>query len=144
MRLTVQYGVASGGRSRRGLPARASLTAWARATLAHPARATLTIRFVDRREGRSLNRGYRQRDYPTNVLTFIYAPDAGDVVLCAPVIAAEARTQRKPLRAHYAHLVIHGLLHLQGHDHERDAEARRMEARERTILARLGYPDPYE
>lgn len=152
MQLTVQYGAqergarrATGTRavSRRGLPARASLLTWAKAALARPAKATVTIRFVGRREGRSLNRTYRRRDYATNVLTFAYSRDAGDLVLCAPVVAVEARAQRKPVRAHYAHLVVHGLLHLQGFDHQRDPDARRMQARERTILARLGYPDPY-
>ena len=86
------------------------------------------------------------RDYATNVLTFVYgdAPLEGDVVVCAPVVAREAREQGKSLEAHYAHLVVHGLLHLQGMDHERSAaEARRMERRERAVLRRLGFGDPY-
>jgi probable rRNA maturation factor len=108
--------------------------------------AHVTLRFVGAREGRSLNARYRGRDYATNVLTFVYddvAPLTGDLVLCTPVVRREAREQGKPFRAHCAHLVIHGMLHLQGYDHERDAEARRMEAREARILAGLGYPDPY-
>jgi probable rRNA maturation factor len=97
-------------------------------------------------EARRLNRDYRGKDYATNVLTFIYekAPAlAGDVVLCVPIIAREAREQRKELTAHFAHLVIHGALHLQGYDHEREEDARQMEALESTILLRLGFSDPY-
>jgi probable rRNA maturation factor len=108
--------------------------------------ARVTLRFVGAREGRALNARYRARDYPTNVLTFVYddvEPLAGDLVLCVPVVRREAREQGKSFRAHCAHLVIHGMLHLQGFDHERAAEARRMEARETRVLARLGYPDPY-
>ena len=105
----------------------------------------ITVRIVDADEGQRLNREFRGKDYPTNVLTFVYAarPLAGDVVICAPVVAREAREQGKVVRAHYAHLVVHGLLHLQGHDHERVAEALRMEARERRMLAALGFGDPY-
>jgi probable rRNA maturation factor len=97
-------------------------------------------------EGRRLNRNFRGRDYATNVLTFAYAdtqPLSGDIVLCAPVIAQEARAQGKALAAHYAHLVVHGVLHLQGYDHATHAQARAMEARETEIVTRLGYPDPY-
>ena len=106
------------------------------------------MRFVEGAEGRRLNREYRGRDRATNVLTFAYgnARDgalAGDIVLCAPVIAREARAQGKPVRAHYAHLTVHGLLHLRGYDHERLRPAARMEAAERRILASLGFPDPY-
>lgn len=139
MRLTVQYAAGS----RRGLPARRSLERWARAAIARPARAAIGIRFVGAAEGRRLNRTYRGRDYATNVLTFAYTNESGDIVLCASVVAREAREQRKALRAHYAHLVVHGVLHAQGWDHERPAEARRMESRERAILGRLGYADPY-
>ena len=116
---------------------------WIRAALERP--AEITVRIVGAEEGRLLNRDYRGRDYATNVLTFVYAarPLAGDVVICAAVVAREAREQGKGLDPHYAHMVVHGLLHLQGHDHERDADAARMEARERRILARLGFPDPY-
>ena len=135
-RVAVQYAV-----RRRGLPATVSIDRWARAALGRP--IAITVRFVGRREGRALNRAFRRRDYATNVLAFAYDRSAGDVVLCAPVIASEARAQKKALRAHHAHLVVHGLLHLQGYDHARAPDARRMEARERAILARLGYPDPY-
>jgi probable rRNA maturation factor len=115
-----------------------------RAALARDARVTL--RFVGAREGRVLNRRYRGRDRATNVLTFVYDDGAsleGDIVLCAPVVAKEARAQRKTLKAHYAHLVIHGMLHLQGYDHARDDDAARMEAREVALLRGLGYGDPY-
>ena len=103
------------------------------------------MRFVAEAEGRRLNREYRGKDYATNVLTFVYgrSPLAGDVVICAPVVAREARAQGKAIEAHYAHLVVHGLLHLQGYDHEVKSQARRMERRERAILVRLGYPDSY-
>ena len=127
-----------------GLPHRTTLRRWARAALVRDARVTL--RFVGRREGRVLNARYRRRDYPTNVLTFVYddvEPLAGDLVLCVPVVRREAREQGKTFRAHCAHLVIHGMLHLQGFDHVRREDARRMEARETRLLGRLGYPDPY-
>ena len=103
------------------------------------------MRFVASAEGRRLNREFRGRDYATNVLTFVYgaSPLAGDVVICSAVVAQEARTQGKPLRAHYAHLVVHGLLHLQGFDHESESDALRMERRERRILSGLGFGDPY-
>jgi len=126
------------------LPHRATLRRWVRAALLRDARVTL--RFVGAREGRALNGRYRDRDYPTNVLTFVYdevEPLAGDLVLCVPVVRREAREQGKTFRAHCAHLVIHGMLHLQGFDHERAADARRMEARETRLLAALGYADPY-
>ena len=126
------------------LPHRTTLRRWVRAALARNARVTL--RFVGAREGRALNARYRGRDYPTNVLTFVYdegMPLSGDLVLCVPVLRREARAQGKSFRAHCAHLVVHGMLHLQGYDHERAADARRMEAREKAVLAGLGYPDPY-
>ena len=125
------------------IPSDAQLRRWARGALARPAQVTL--RFVAEAEGRRLNREFRGKDYATNVLTFVYAakPLAGDVVICAPVVAREARAQGKAVRAHHAHLFVHGLLHLQGFDHERAGEAARMESRERAILARLGFPDPY-
>ena len=105
----------------------------------------MTLRYVGEAEGRRLNREYRGRDYATNVLTFVYEtrPLSGDVVICAPVIAAEARAQGKDVAAHHAHMVVHGLLHLQGFDHERAGDAVRMERRERRVLASLGFPDPY-
>jgi probable rRNA maturation factor len=126
------------------VPSDARLRRWALAALPRRA-AEITLRFVAETEGRRLNRVFRGRDYATNVLTFVYdGPGlAGDVVICAPVAAREAREQRKAVDAHYAHLVVHGLLHLQGHDHERDADAERMERRERAILRRLGFADPY-
>lgn len=137
----VQYAV-----PRTGLPAARSVRRWALAALEQTAEAT--VRLVDRREGRTLNRSYRGRDYATNVLTFAYGQHdgmlTGDIVLCAPVVAREAAEQRKPLRLHYAHLVVHGMLHLQGYDHERARDARRMEAKEIAILAQLGFDNPYE
>jgi probable rRNA maturation factor len=109
--------------------------------------AEITVRIVDAEEGQALNRDYRGKDYATNVLTFDYETDPvvmADLVLCAPVVAREAKELKKPLAAHYAHLLVHGTLHAQGWDHEtgeEDAEA--MEARETQILAGLGQPDPY-
>ena len=125
------------------IPSDRRLRAWAGTVLARS--ATVTLRYVGEAEGRRLNRVYRGRDYATNVLTFVYTdrPLAGDVVICAPVVTREARAQRKDAAAHHAHLLVHGLLHLQGFDHERDADAARMERRERAILARLGFGDPY-
>ena len=120
------------------------LRAWARAALRRD--AEVTLRYVGEAEGRRLNREYRGRDYATNVLTFIYDGGkvlAGDVVICAPVVAREARAQGKSVEAHHAHLLVHGLLHLQGFDHERAAEAGRMERRERAILHGLGFANPY-
>jgi probable rRNA maturation factor len=135
----VQYAVDAGG-----LPVRATLRRWSAAALERD--ATVTIRFVGAREGRALNARWRGRDHATNVLTFVYddvLPLAGDLVLCVPVLRREARSQGKALRAHCAHLVVHGMLHLQGYDHGRDADAATMEARETAVLAGLGYPDPY-
>jgi probable rRNA maturation factor len=102
-----------------------------------------TLRVVGRREGRLLNKTFRKRDYATNVLSFPYGRDRGDVVLCHPVIAREARAQGKPLAAHYAHLVVHGMLHLRGYDHQTRAQASRMERAEARILRSAGFPDPY-
>ena len=130
----------------KGIPADAKLRAWAREALRRS--AEVTLRIVGEAEGRRLNLAHRGKDYATNVLTFVYesaprAPLAGDIVLCAPVLAREAKAQGKTLEAHCAHLVVHGLLHLQGHDHEADREAVAMERRERVILRRLGFGDPY-
>ena len=126
-------------------PSRAKVRRWARAAIRRP--ADVTVRVVGEAEGRRLNRVYRGRDRATNVLSFAYDRGrggvAGDLLLCAPVIRREASRQGKPLEAHYAHLVVHGLLHLQGYDHEAPRAARRMEALETQILAKLGYPDPY-
>lgn len=127
------------------LPRPATLRRFASAALERD--AEVTVRFVDGREGRALNRRYRGRDHATNVLTFVYDDEVsltGDIVLCAAVVAKEARAQHKTLTAHYAHLVIHGMLHLQGYDHERDDDAARMEAREITLLRNLGYGNPYD
>jgi probable rRNA maturation factor len=139
LRLSVQ------GHSRfKGLPARATLARWIAAALERD--GEITLRFVGAVEGRRLNRDYRGKDYATNVLTFDYAHTPvvdADIVLCVPVLRREAHAQRKPLRDHLAHLVVHGLLHAQGHDHERADRARQMEAREVAILAQLGLPDPY-
>jgi probable rRNA maturation factor len=128
----------------RALLARATVARWIRAALAVP--AEITVRVVDEAEGLALNARYRNQRHATNVLTFAYASEpllAADLVLCAPIVEREAVGQGVPLVAHYAHLVIHGTLHAQGFDHERAADASRMEAREREILARLGFADPY-
>jgi probable rRNA maturation factor len=126
-------------------PGPAALRRWARAAVSGAAR--VTVRVVGEAEARRLNRLYRGRDRATNVLSFAYERSgravSGDIALCAPVIRREAARQGKPLEAHYAHLVVHGLLHLQGYDHEAPRAARRMEALETQILAKLGYPDPY-
>lgn len=139
LRLTVQ------GHSRfKGLPARATLARWIRLALERD--AEITLRFVASTEGRRLNRDYRGRDYATNVLTFDYARAPAvhaDIVLCVPVIRREAREQRKALRNHLAHLVVHGVLHAHGYDHDRAARAKQMEALEVAILGRIGLPDPY-
>ena len=106
------------------------------------------MRFVDAEEGQALNRDYRRKDYATNVLSFVYAEEPavqGDLVVCLPVVLREAGEQGKAAEAHFAHLIVHGMLHLQGYDHETgDEDAARMEAKEREILAGLGYPDPYD
>jgi probable rRNA maturation factor len=108
--------------------------------------AEIAVRFVDAEEGRALNRDYRDQDRATNVLSFPYetAPRVvGDLAICLPVVLSEAAAQKKSAEAHFAHLIVHGMLHLQAYDHETGAEAIRMETREREILAGLGYPDPY-
>ena len=102
----------------------------------------LTVRIVGAREARALNRRYRRRDRATNVLSFAYGPE-GDLVLCHPVVAREARARGKSVRAHYAHLVVHGVLHLRGYEHDDKSSAERMEAREIRALRRLGFGDPY-
>ena len=109
--------------------------------------AEITVRIVSEPEGRALNLQYRGKDYATNVLTFDYAREPlvmADLVLCAPVVAREARKQRKPLAEHYAHLLVHGTLHAQGWDHETsDADAEAMETLESLLMLSLGLPDPY-
>ncbi len=140
---------------RKGIPAAVSFRKWVAAALAGRIRAAdLAIRIVGSKEGRALNHHYRGKDYATNVLSFpaelpeglpkgVKMPLLGDLVLCAPVVAREAKEQRKPLRDHYAHLTVHGCLHLLGWDHEQPLEAEAMEQLERDILAGLGLPDPY-
>ncbi len=134
--MRVQYAV-----PRRGLPSARRLRAWAQA--AWKDAADVTLRIVGAAEGRRLNRAYRGIDRPTNVLSFAYGGRRGDVVLCHPVVAREAREQGKPLAAHYAHLVIHGMLHLRGLEHDTRAGAARMERAEIRILAAFGVADPY-
>ncbi len=140
-----------------GLPGEADLRRWCELALRdRSADSELTIRLVDEPEGRELNRTWRHKDYPTNVLSFpadvpdgpngeplLDIPLLGDLVICAPVVAREAAEQGKPAQAHWAHLVIHGCLHLLGYDHLEEEEAEEMEDLERRLLAELGYPDPY-
>ncbi len=143
---------------RSALPAAARFTTWARAAAGTRGEgAEVAVRVVGLAEGRRLNLVWRGRDYATNVLSFpvpVGVPPVpgtarrrtrplGDIVLCAPVVAREAARQGKAPLAHWAHLVVHGCLHLLGHDHERAIDARRMERRERRVLAALGFPDPY-
>ncbi len=132
----MQYGL-----PRRGLPSPLALRRWAGA--AGAARMMVTLRLVGAREGRILNSRFRGKDRPTNVLSFPYGSGRGDIVLCHPVIAREARAQDKTLAAHYAHMVIHGVLHLRGHEHRERKEAQRMESLEIRLLRRLGFGDPY-
>lgn len=128
---------------------RPKIRRWVQAAQLAP--AELTIRFVDANEGRMLNRDYRGKDYATNVLTFAYNDEANDddgivradIVLCTDVVLQEAAEQDLPLEQHAAHLVVHGVLHAQGYDHEQDSDAAEMEQLETEILARLGVPDPY-
>jgi len=129
------------------LPPRGRLRRWVAA--AQVKAASLTLRFVDQAEGRALNREFRGKDYATNVLTFVYGaggrgrPLEGDIVICVPVLAREAKRARVSCEAHCAHLVVHGMLHLQGWDHESEADAEAMEAKEAQLLARFGVGNPY-
>ncbi len=134
------------------LPTEAQFSAWCAIALRQrSADSELTIRLVDEAEGRELNNTWRQKDYATNVLSFpadvpdefLDIPLLGDLVICVPVVEREAAEQGKSPEAHWAHLVIHGCLHLLGYDHIEDAEAEEMEALERELLAELGHPDPY-
>lgn len=140
LNLSVQYACNADG-----LPSRTQVRQWARAAL--EGGGQVTVRYVDAEEGQVLNNDYRGKNYATNVLSFVYENDpltVGDLVICAPVVAREAGEQKRALEAHHAHLVVHGMLHLQGYDHETgDEDAQIMEEREREILAELGYPDPY-
>ena len=152
VRLDVAVGYAV---PRAGIPAAVSFRRWVAAALDGRIReADLAIRIVGSKEGRALNHHYRGKDYATNVLSFpaelpeglpkgVKLPLLGDLVICAPVVAREAREQKKPVAAHYAHLTVHGALHLLGWDHEDEREAEAMEQLEREILAGLGLPDPY-
>ena len=140
LRLSLQFA----DPSHRALLPRHHVARWVRAALAVP--GEITVRIVGAEEGQALNRDYRQRDYATNVLTFDYSHEpvvAADLVLCAPVVQREAKEQRLTLEAHYAHMLVHGTLHAQGHDHEDEAEARAMEARESELMQLLGFADPY-
>jgi probable rRNA maturation factor len=136
---------------RRGVPAKQSFQAWIDAIPRLPRNAQVNLLIVDANTGRRFNRQYRHKDYATNVLSFPWEPPRGDrsrllgdLVICAPVVVREAAEQGKRPRDHWAHLTIHGVLHLLGHDHETPAEARRMEALEIRILAGLGIRNPYE
>lgn len=138
--LSVQYAFDAAG-----VPDRSRFRRWVGAALKTP--ALVTLRLVDEAEGRILNRDYRGKDYATNVLTFVYGEEAGklsgDIVICAPVVAREAHEQGKPVLEHYAHLTVHGVLHLQGYDHENEREAREMESLEVEIMRKLRFNDPY-
>lgn len=124
-------------------PARKKIKSWVLAAMQED--MIVTVRLVDEAEARTLNRQYRGRDYATNVLSFGYqtTPCSGDLILCAPIIEQESMAQGKDLEAHYAHLVIHGILHLQGFDHEQDASAKLMEALETAVMHKLGFENPY-
>ena len=137
--LSVQYASHA-----RNLPTRQQFRRWVKVALEQDVQ--MALRIVNEIEGRALDLSYRGKDYATNVLTFVY-DDAeqlyGDVVICAPVVAREAKEQGKDLLAHYAHLTIHAALHLQGYDHEKKREAEKMEARETALMLKLRYPAPY-
>ena len=137
--LAVQYATRA-----ENLPTRYQFRRWIKAAMQRDVQ--ITLRIVDEDEGRELNKNFRGKDYATNVLTFVYDEDellSGDVVICAPVVEKEAHKQRKELHAHYAHLSVHAVLHLQGYDHENEKDATAMETRETAILLKLGYADPY-
>ncbi len=138
--LVVQY-----ASDKDNLPTRPQLRRWVKLALQRD--VVMTIRIVDQAEGRALNQQFRGKDYATNVLTFVNEEAEilyGDVVMCAPVVEQEALTQHKNLLAHYAHLTLHAALHLQGYDHETDADAAKMESLETTLMAKLGYANPYQ
>jgi probable rRNA maturation factor len=138
--LSVQYASLS-----QVLPTRQQFRRWVKAAMRQDLHCTLRV--VDESEGRKLNREFRGKDYATNVLTFVYDdtdPLSGDIVMCAPVVQRESAVQGKQNLAHYAHLTVHGVLHLQGYDHENEADASGMEALETALMAKLGYPAPYE
>ena len=144
LNLSVQYAC-----NKDHLPLRPKIQSWARAALNVDGMrgGQITVRFVDAEEGQALNREFRNKDYATNVLSFPYENEpivCGDLVICAPVVEREAAEQGKELEAHYAHLIVHGILHLQAYDHEAgEQEAQLMESHERTLLTKLGFADPY-
>ncbi len=141
--LSLQFARLEDAPPHRAALARHQVRRWIRHALEQD--GEITVRIVDATEGQALNRDYRHKDYATNVLTFAYGetPLVADLVLCAPVVAREARDNHKSLQAHYAHLIVHGTLHAQGWDHETsDADARAMEAHEVAILKRLGFDKP--
>ena len=144
--LSLQFGALDSAPLHRAALPRHKVSRWIRHALA--ADAEITVRIVGAEEGQALNRDYRHKDYATNVLTFDYAQDPlvmADLVLCAPVVAREAQEQGKTLQAHYAHLLVHGVLHAQGWDHETsEADVLEMEAYEVEILAGLGFDNPYQ
>jgi probable rRNA maturation factor len=126
------------------IPTKSQFKKWAKAALRVD--TEVTIRIVDEAEGRALNLAYRGKDYATNVLTFLITETPhllGDIVICAPIVAKEAIEQNKTIAAHFAHLTVHGILHLHGYDHEIEAQAQLMETIEIQILAKLGYANPY-
>jgi probable rRNA maturation factor len=142
--LSLQFGKLPDAALHRAALPRHKVTRWIRATMQSD--AEITVRIVDAAEGQALNRDYRHKDYATNVLTFDYTQEpivSADLVLCAPVVALEAKDQDKTLEEHYAHLLVHGALHAQGWDHEEDEDAQVMELRESEIMARLGFANPY-
>jgi probable rRNA maturation factor len=142
--LSLQFGKLPDAALHRAALPRHKVARWIRATLQSD--AEITVRIVDAAEGQALNRDYRHKDYATNVLTFDYSQEpivTADLVLCAPVVALEAKDQNKTLEEHYAHLLVHGALHAQGWDHEEDEDAQVMELRESEIMARLGFANPY-
>ena len=142
--LSLQFGTLDNAAVHRAALPRHKVARWIRHALATD--AEVTVRIVDTDEGQRLNRDFRKKDYATNVLTFDYTQEpvvTADLVLCAPVVAQEAKAQKKALEAHYAHLIVHGTLHAQGWDHEMDEDAQVMELRETEIMARLGFKNPY-
>ena len=142
--LSLQWGKLPDAALHRAALPRHKVARWLRHALA--SEAQITVRIVDATEGQALNRDYRKKKHATNVLTFAYTLEpvvTADLVLCAPVVAKEAKDQGKTLQAHYAHLIVHGALHAQGWDHQLDEDAQVMELREAEILARLGFENPY-